>query len=353
MSSPIGIPETLDQVLSPEWLTEALAPRYPDIRVSAATLGPVVERVSTNARFRITCEDGLPEGLSAELCAKGYFSADGASSRMAGIAEALFYRDLAVGSGVRTLPSVFAEINDEATNAIVITEDVASDGAVFLDSLAPYSAEQAAESLRQFGTLHGRSWEAPGIAEVPWLEPRLAHVLRARGITEIRGNFDGPIGAGVPDEARDGEKLIAAFSALPGIAEANGSWCLLHGDAHVGNIYLDPEGAPSLVDWQLVQRGPWYIDVGYHLGCTLPVEERRRSEGDLLEAYLDELAAQGIERPSEEEIRLGLCCGMVYGFFLWAITLKVDPSITTAMLERLGAAVTDHEALDVVLSSTR
>ena len=36
--------------------------------------------------------------------------------------------------------------------------------------------------------------------------------------------------------------------------------------------------------------------------------------------------------------------GMLYGFFLWAITLKVAPPITTAMLERLGSAVADHEA---------
>ena len=39
---------------------------------------------------------------------------------------------------------------------------------------------------------------------------------------------------------------------------------------------------------------------------------------------------------------------MVYGFFLWAITLKVAPHITTAMLSRLGAAVADHDALSAI-----
>ena len=343
------IPETLDEVLSPPWLSEALSTRFPGIEVSGATLGPVISRVSTNARFQIECEQGLPEGLSPLLCAKGYFSEDGAQSRLAGIPEALFYRDLAANSGVRTLPSVCAEIDELASNAILLTEDVAAKGALFLDSLAPYSAAQAIESLEQFATLHGRSWNAPSLAETSWLQPRLAHVLRARGIKEIRGNFDGPIGSKVPLEARDGEKLVRALEALPSIAESNGSWCLLHGDAHVGNIFLDAEGRPSLVDWQLVQRGPWYIDVGYHLGCSLPAEERRLREAELLEGYLDALVAHGVERPSDEEIRLGICCGLVYGFFLWAITLKVEPSITTAMLERLGAAVADHDALNEVL----
>ena len=42
---------------------------------------------------------------------------------------------------------------------------------------------------------------------------------------------------------------------------------------------------------------------------------------------------------------------MVYGFFLWAITLKVAPPITTAMLERLGSAVSDHQALSSTVIS--
>ncbi len=43
---------------------------------------------------------------------------------------------------------------------------------------------------------------------------------------------------------------------------------------------------------------------------------------------------------------------MVYGFFLWAITLKVRPPVTTAMLERLGAAVADHDAYEAGLAAT-
>ena len=42
--------------------------------------------------------------------------------------------------------------------------------------------------------------------------------------------------------------------------------------------------------------------------------------------------------------------GLVYGFYLWSITLKVAPLITTAMLERLGSAVVDHEAYAALTS---
>jgi hypothetical protein len=39
-----------------------------------------------------------------------------------------------------------------------------------------------------------------------------------------------------------------------------------------------------------------------------------------------------------------IAVGIVYGTFLWAITLKVDREVIAAMLERLGAAVADHDA---------
>jgi len=66
--------------LDPEWLTSALAPRFPGVRVVAVEPGPVISRLSTNARFAISCEGGLPDGLSPDLCAKGYFTDDDGAS---------------------------------------------------------------------------------------------------------------------------------------------------------------------------------------------------------------------------------------------------------------------------------
>src|SRR5205807_4643220 len=115
------------------------------------------------------------------------------------------------------------------------------------------------------------------------------------------------------------------------------------GDAHVGNLYLDDAGRPSFVDWQLVQRGPWYLDVGYHMASALTIEDRRRSEQDLVHHYLGRLAAGGVEAPSWDEAWLGVRRGILYGFFLWGITLKVDPAVTSKLLERLGTAAADHD----------
>ena len=49
----LGVPDTLDEVLDPAWLSAALGLSFPGIEVTDVHPGPVVSRVSTNARFRI------------------------------------------------------------------------------------------------------------------------------------------------------------------------------------------------------------------------------------------------------------------------------------------------------------
>jgi hypothetical protein len=300
--------------------------------------------VSTNARFRIDCVGGIPDGLSPNLCGKGYFTEVGRAYRHAGEPEVCFYRDLAASTGMRTLRSVYADVDPATHHGVVITEDVVEEGAKFLDALSAYTPEQAAASLDELAKLHAATWCDPAYADASWLASRMASYLELRGLEEIRFNFEGPIGAGVPDETRDAERLVDAYRALAAETPSARPWSVIHGDAHVGNLYLDGDGRPSFVDWQLVQRGPWYLDVGYHIASALTVEDRRRTEQELVRHYLDGLAAAGIEPPSWDDAWFGIRRGVLNGLFLWGITLKVDPEITTTLLHRLGTAAADHDA---------
>jgi hypothetical protein len=351
--APHAVPDTLEEALEPAWLTRALGRRFPGVKVVSVTPGPIVARVSVNARFTVEFEGSVPPELPPNLCIKGYFSdclETAAASRRAGIPEAMFYGSLAAASGVRTLECLYADVDPVTQHGAIITADVAAAGATFLDALSDYSVDQVAESLEQYAILHGRSWRRNALAE-PWLGSRLAGIMAGRGRPEISGNFDGPIGAGVPDEVRDTTRLLEAAGALARQLDTEEPRCLLHGDAHVGNLYLDAKGRPCLVDWQLVQYAPWYLDVGYHIGCTLDPSERRRVEGDLLALYFDRLRAEGVDPPSGVERRCGIALGLLYGFYLWSITLKVAPTITTEMLRRLGVAVADHDAYAAVSTS--
>ena len=150
---------------------------------------------------------------------------------------------------------------------------------------------------------------------------------------EIRGNFDGPIGAGVPAEVRNPERLVTAYRSLAKLAAEAEPWCVVHGDAHIGNVFLDARGRPAFVDWQLVHRAAWWVDVGYHVASALTIADRRSTERDLLRHYLDALMAAGADPPTWDDAWLGFRRGIVHGFFLWGITLKVAPPITTELFD--------------------
>lgn len=344
------MPELLDEVLSPQWLTAALGTRYPGIEVTAVSRGPAVSRVATNARFTIECASGLPAGLAADLCVKGYYSQAGQVFRHTGEPEASFYRDIAPLTRMRTLRCLFADYDPGTRASVILSEDVVAQGAVFLDALSDYTPDQAAESLAELAKLHAATWQAPALAAVGWLEPRLKTYLEYRGVDDIRVNFEGPIGARVPAGLRDSQLLADTYRALAEVVPRERPWSVIHGDPHVGNLFLDSAGRPSFLDWQLTQRGPWYLDVGYHVASALTVPDRRRSERDLLRHYLGELAAAGVDVPSWDDAWRGFRRGIVHGFYLWAITLKVDPAITSELLERLGTAAEDHDAYAAVLA---
>jgi hypothetical protein len=111
---------------------------------------------------------------------------------------------------------------------------------------------------------------------------------------------------------------------------------------------LAGDGDPSLVDWQLVQRNFWGIDVGYHVASALTTADRERSERDLLTHYLDELRARGVDAPSWDEAWQGYRMGNVYGFFMWGITKIVKPERIRVLLQRLSTAVAANDSFAAV-----
>ena len=166
-----------------------------------------------------------------------------------------------------------------------------------------------------------------------------------RGVEHVRGNFEGPVGVDVPDELRaDPQRIIDGLHAL-GALERTAGVAVIHGDPHICNVFLDASGRPGLVDWQVIQRNHWSIDVAYHVGSALDDAERRRSERDLLSHYLEHVRANGAEAPSEAQAWDDYRSAMVYGVYMWAITLKVDPPIIRRLLQRLTTAAADHDSL--------
>ena len=255
MTTPPPVPDTLEVLLDPAWLTAALGTRFPGIQVTRVIPGPVVERLSTNARFTIECERGLPAGLVPTLCAKGYFGEQGRHIAHIGEPEARFYATLAETTGVHTLKSVYADVHPETRHGVVITEDVVAAGGEFLDALSrtpPSRPRRASRSSRDCTPQPGpRPTRRPSPGSHPVsrrTSPTEASTTSRPTSRDRSGSTSPPRSPTRSDSSRRCVRWRRAGDG-PG-------WSVIHGDAHVGNLFLDAHGAPGLVDWQLVQRGP-------------------------------------------------------------------------------------------------
>ncbi len=334
----VPVPATLDQAMDRLWLTEVLASLGDGAPVVDVERVEILRTVATKVRFTVRFD-----GSDAvhRLCLKGFLDVDEQTVRGGStmVREADFYVKIAGGVDVRVPECVVAVIDRQRQQAIVVMRDLIADGARFCTALEPFTADQAAVSLRQIARLHAGRTLLDGS---PWITPRIGVLAEARYLTveQLQALLDGPRGVGLSTATRDATRLIAALRALAEHDAARPQF-LVHGDCHAGNLFATSEGL-GLIDWQLLQRGGWALDVAYHLAAALPVEVAEREERSLLRLYLAEMRALGCIVPEEEIAWREYREAVIYGYYLWAITRRVDPPIITLFVQRLGAAVTRH-----------
>lgn len=73
---------------------------------------------------------------------------------------------------------------------------------------------------------------------------------------------------------------------------SSGPQTYVHGDPHIGNVFLDGLRV-GFLDWGLSRVCTPLWDVSYFLTMTVEPQERRASERELLRVYLDALRAAG------------------------------------------------------------
>ncbi len=95
---------------------------------------------------------------------------------------------------------MYADVDPGTQASVVLTEDVVAEGGRFLDAQSAYTPDQTANAA---------TWLRPEHADTGWLASRLHIVAQARGVREIRGNFEDAIGARVPTAVRDADRLSA------------------------------------------------------------------------------------------------------------------------------------------------
>lgn len=343
-----SLPRTVEQ-LTPDWLTSALRRRQPGVTVKEASVEDIIWGTATKVFMRLEL-DGEPGGIPERVCIKGglderlrEFGLDTAYEL-----EGCFYRDLAPTLGSTVPRSFFADA--EPGQGIVVLEDLT--GAEFGNAREPWSPDRVAEALEVQA-----SWHAPTFGERPgsrfdWLVVGCQAARNALVVMTDEEHFEPLLSRPeVPDVSgpmADRERVRRAYREL-WRRDDEDALCLNHGDAHLAQLYVREDGRPAFLDWQAPCLAPWSHDVTYFMGSALSIEDRRAHERDLLEHYLQALAAFGGPRIAFADAWEDYRRHTLHGF-AWLVTPAVmqPPEVVGAMAERYAAAIEDHDPFEAL-----
>lgn len=345
------------------WLTRALQATFPGCRV--ATVESLERNAGTTerARLRVTYSEAgrgsspPPESLFVKLAPSDARTRLFVNLMRLGSTEVRFYRGVAAGIPGELPRVYYASAVGRAQGFALLLEDLGARGARFTDAAQPLGVEEARLVMGGLAHLHAACWESPRFAtDLAWLKARdrnpryrverfICALAVPAGVAAFGDLVPGELHAAVP-------RIVAARDALED-AWARGPLTLVHGDAHVGNVYFLPDTA-GFLDWQVVQRGQGMRDVAYFLANSLPTAVRREHERALIELYLRTLAAGGVTPPAFDvawhQYRLHAVYAWIAATVTGAAATLQDEPIVRAAIARTSAAVLDLDSLAVLTS---
>ena len=335
--------------VTPEWMSRALAARFPGAVVGDVRTLDAADGTNARARLRLRYRGGCGpervfvkrEGTLLNRLALTALGARETEARLACCGERLPLE----------VPDLYASAVDRRRlAAVVVMEDVTLRGARPHDATTPLAIESVHSGLAGLARLHAAHWDRPLPADLAFVRPwRLGaswapvswasllnarHRLRALGHADLLPRCAGPAAV---------ERGFRRWGALA----ARGPQTLLHGDPHPGNTYGLPDGTTGFYDWQLIRSGTWAHDVGYFVVSSLAVADRRAHDRELLDGYLAELARHGVRDLDRDDAWALYRRSPVFGLASWLHTLSgggfqpVETCLVT--IERFAAAHADHQ----------
>lgn len=343
--STLSVPTSWDEI-TPAWMTAALADHHPDITIDRVSVELRDDGTNRRARLGLTYAQGSGP---ATVFVK---AADPDHKELIRMTSGMFHEPRLFMSGVDLPvehPIVYtALIDEEDYDFVMVMEDLAARGADPRDSLRPLTADQAVSGVRALGRMHGRYW-GQRVLDNPvmnWLEPFMPFDgLQYAPLPSALERLDG----GTPPEVMSlGIDTLVESIWKPYIRTLTTSpQTLLHGDPHIGNTYVTPDGNVGFLDWQMARRGNWSLDLGYFLQGALTTEDRRAHEGRLLEEYREALGLPADEMPSVDEVLTRYRASVAHGLTLWLCTASAGgglwqrAEVAVALAQRYADAYGD------------
>lgn len=345
-STAVRLPLDVEDITA-AWLTSALQPRFPGVHVTRLTIGNIIWGSATKVWLlpeynRVGIDAGLPPSMVLK---------SGFDPRMRELAFAVYEREALFFEGIAPLLSIplpkcfFAGTDHAAKQSAVLLEDLVARGCTFGRNTDPVPVGEVRTLLGLLADLHARWWakpDDPAVREFRSNDARFAIVDYLLGPDNWARCVDGPRGSGLPAPIRNREKVAGAIVGLRAF-DQQGPRCLIHGDAHRGNLYFEPDGAPRLLDWQACTLGSWVQDVAYLATGALSTPDRRANEQDLLMYYLKRLRSHGLDGvPAFDEAWTAWRRQVAYGFLGLLCTPEMQSEeYATVMGTRFAVAMDD------------
>lgn len=346
----LAMPSNVDAI-NLEWLAAILRKRFPDSRFRKAEVVDVISGTSTKVRVSLAAD--TPAGAEtppSTIIVKGGFEPHCSALAPLYRTEALFYRDVQPVVALRAPEAYFVHVDEDAHHSIVVMEDLRARGVDFCHAQKPQDYATVERRLDALARLHAATWNSR-LFETggPWerIETRFRawseiYAQRYFAPEVWKRYIRSPRGAAVSTRLHDGVWLEAALKKL-GCHHRAMPICLINGDTHLGNLYIDIDGEPGFFDPQ-VARAPWHLEISYYLCAALDVVDRRLWERDLLTSYLRALAAAGGPVVPFDDAWTQYRLDLIYGFYIFIIneTRFQTEAINTAYTGRFAAAILDH-----------
>jgi hypothetical protein len=295
-----------------ELLTELMAVQRPDVQVERVA---VLEShlygdgmVSTAGRVALDLDYARPTDLPRRVVVKIGQTILPAQPLYEN--EVAFYTRLRPELEIEAPRSFGGGYDAESGTLALVMEDLRTRDIRFPNVTTPVDVESLRDLLDNLARLHARYWQSPRFStDLAWVQSHMSGPLHekfhsadmvpasiARQVEKEQFKREMIQRLGITlDQLYNGFRHAQAHQA--GLPQT-----ILHGDTHVGNTYLLPDGRSGLLDWQLFSRGYCLHDVCYLIVTGLAVEDRRRLERELLGYYLERLRAHGVaDAPSAEE----------------------------------------------------
>jgi len=344
----MDIPQAWDSV-TPEWMTAALADSFPGVEVNDVAV--VLRDDGTNRRARLALTYAGRQGPATVFMKASDLEHAAVNARTGGV----FNEPRLFASGVALPldhPAVHRTLIDEPRlDFMMVMEDITGRGGDPRDATRPMTIDQVRNGVRSLARLHSAYWgdRWGRYPQLSWIEPFVAWRGMATGIDIGLERVGDSIAAEV--RRLDGKQIMRDIW-VPFVATlATGGQTLVHGDAHIGNTYVLPDGSVGFLDWQVVRRANPAIDLGYFLQGSCTIEDRRSAERELVEDYRLALELPADELPSSDDVWLRYRSSTAHGLAVWLVTAASDWQrfeVSLALSQRYAAAFVDLDAIAAI-----